>query len=292
MARNIIESRRNVTGLALFVRHDGGTIGRVADDQLWDLLSRNLLARHDDGMRSVIYKIGNVLYPGIRHWKDDGSEDNARIVEYGEQWKARKDDKDVWTLDVRDGVILTVGRNLDQHFLRDRGLTVGITFADTQEATAFERKVRDFSGRTHGIGSYVEIASATYEPAFFVRSTVSGHYTFTQGTPERLGARITNVNGWYRIAPLEGESLVVYENSLGIGNGPEYIVHPERAFASVGRLSLRLVQGGTARFGGMENHRIYVYEDSLLPIAPRECNGYNPDDFDDARSPFGYEEEY
>lgn len=291
MARNIIESRRNVTGVVLFVRHDGSTIGRIADDQLWDLLSRNLLARHDDGMRSVIRHIGNALHPGVRHWKDDGSEDNARIVEYGEPWKTRKDDKDVWTLDVREGVTLTVGRNLDPHF-RDRGLAVNITFTDTQAATNFDRTVRDFSGRMHGLGAYVEIASVTYESAFFVRSTVSGHYTFTQGTPERLGTRIKDVNGWYRIAPLEGETLVVYDNSLGIGNGPEYIVHPERAFASVGRLSFRLVQGTTARFGGMENHRIYVYEDSLLPIAPQERNGYNPDDFDDTRSSFGYEDEY
>jgi hypothetical protein len=161
--------------------------------------------------------------------------------------------------------------------VEERYIALRFDFIDPKEARVFRKAVEPHAGSLLDPGFYFNL---TYDnQALWIQGRTKDDSIFTRGdTVGRLGARLVldsepDGNPLYYIAPLPGESLIVYKNLIGLEMSwsPDNLHHPnENIFASVGPLSLQIIRDTRERRLGVRNSdrpdKINAFFDPMLPI--------------------------
>lgn len=212
-------------------------------------------------------------------WGSDRFELSRAViaVEMGKPFKVELDGECL-SLVPKDNMIMRVVQSYIDHA---KTPSFTITFTDPVEGTRVMEAFNKYE--------FLDFNVATWEQALYLKPWMSDHWIFSQGSEQRLGDRLTRVykpGGYfqahgdlecYRLAPLPGETLVVYEGGatrqLGISTSPkERIRHPDgQVFATVGPFALAFCARDP--YDRRSRDRVTVFEDHRLPIHPPEEDG-------------------
>jgi hypothetical protein len=197
------------------------------------------------------------------------------VIGTGVPWQVRKDGE-VWSMAPIPGVNIRIA---SIYHRREFALRITFTFEDTQKATGVYEAFKKVHGEVRIFGE-VNITDCTWEPALYLKPRVSDDWLFDGETAVLLGERISKVpgaNSWSdkltRLAPLEGEQVVVYRSVCGLHADADAPPHPDGAFASIGKLALYMKYDEVLRTRHIPRDRVVAKFDERLPLpapTPRE----------------------
>ncbi len=235
------------------------------------------------------------------------------ILEGGQLWQIAQNEG-AWTFVIAPGVKVTATRSKDLR-RSELGMDLTLYFDDPKLGSMVYDAFRDIRSVHQGFLAYV----SKWEDVLYIQGAGRDDSVFTHGSKEKLGARVTRVSSSfdhypvYRIAPLDGEQLVIYGDRdvttdlhLHVPYTHSMVRHPDdNVVASVGPFSLSLKRDdprGGRRQGRFvpPRDKIAVFHDQNLPIPvpnAAEDKGFDSADGDDEIEPRGpgegwYPDEY